>query len=130
MKFEESRDPVDWLKIGDEEIERSRNLLNLGDMKGAAFNIQQAIEKYLKGYLISQGWKLRRIHSLDALLNEAVVYEASLEEFRIPCQMITHYYLIERYPLVVDWELTEAEMKKSLAVAESLIEKIRSLVER
>ena len=121
---------MDWFKIGDEEIRRSQALLNLGDMKGAAFNIQQAIEKYLKAYLLSQGWELRRIHNLEALLNEAVVYEASLEEFRTPCQMITHYYLIERYPLAVDWELTEVEIKRSLAIGERLIEKIRSLMAR
>lgn len=129
MKFEESRHHADWFKIGDEEIRRSQVLLNLDDMKGAAFNMQQAIEKYLKSYLLSQGWELKRIHNLEALLNEAVIHEASLEKFREPCQMITHYYLIERYPLVVDWELTKAEMERSLAIAEQLIDKLRSLIE-
>ncbi len=129
MKSEESRHYADWFKIGDEEIRRSQALLSLDDMKGAAFNLQQAIEKYLKGYLLYQGWELRRIHNLESLLNAAVTYEASLEEFRESCQMITHYYLINRYPLMVDWELTKAEMERFLAIAEQLFDKLRSLIE-
>ena len=129
MKFEESRCPGDWFRIGDKELKRARNLLSLEDMEGAGFNIQQAIEKYLKGYLLSQGWELRRIHNLDTLLSEATVHDPSFEDFRAPCQTITHYYLIERYPLAVSWELTTEEIGKSLAIAERIIRKIKELVE-
>lgn len=52
MRREESRYPQDWFRIGDKELKRARNLLNLGDLEGAGFNIQQAVEKYLKGYLL------------------------------------------------------------------------------
>ena len=68
MKFEESRCPRDWLSIGDRELKRARNLLSSEDMEGAGFNIQQAIEKYLRGCLLSHGWELRRIYNLDVLL--------------------------------------------------------------
>ena len=129
MRFEESHYPRDWFRIGDRELMRSQNLLSLGDMDGAGFNIQQAIEKYLKGYLLSQGWELRRIHNLETLLNEAIIHEPSLEEFRSPCQVITHYYLTERYPLIVSWELTKEEIEESLTIAKRMIEKIRGLVD-
>lgn len=127
MRHQESRNPEDWFRIGDKELKRAYNLLTLKDMEGAGFNIQQALEKYLKGYLLSHGWELKRIHSLDALLNEAIVYDSSFEEFRTPCQTITHYYLIERYPLVVDWKLTEEEMREFLSIAGQMIEKIKEL---
>lgn len=70
MKCEESRYPQDWFRVGDKELMRAQNLLNLEDLEGAGFNIQQAVEKYLKGYLLSQEWQLRRIHDLEVLLNE------------------------------------------------------------
>lgn len=70
MKREESRYPQDWFRVGDKELMRAQNLLNLEDLEGAGFNIQQAVEKYLKGYLLSQEWQLRRIHDLEVLLNE------------------------------------------------------------
>lgn len=58
MQREESQYSKDWFKIGDKEFERAGNLLDLGDRGGAGFNIQQAVEKYLKGFLLSKGWKL------------------------------------------------------------------------
>ncbi len=93
MRYKESRYFKDWFRIGGNELKRAQNLLDLKDLGGAGFNIQQAIKKYLKGYMLSQGWELRRIHNLDTLLNEAIIYEPSLEEFRLPCQKITEYYV-------------------------------------
>ena len=48
MRREESLYPKDWFRIGQKEIRRAENLLNLSDLEGAGFNIQQAVEKYLK----------------------------------------------------------------------------------
>ena len=129
MKHEESSYPKDWMKIGEKELKRARNLLGLGDPEGAGFNLQQALEKYFKAYLLSRGWKLRRIHDLETLLNEAVVYDASFEEYRAACQKITQYYLEERYPLAVSSELTGKEINESLAITERLMEKIRNTVQ-
>jgi HEPN domain-containing protein len=129
MRREESRYPQDWFRIGERELKRAQNLLSLEDMEGAGFNIQQAIEKYLKGYLLSQGWELRRIHDLEVLLNEAIIYDPSFEEFRASCQIITHYYVAERYPFTVSSELTEEEIEESLAIAQRMSEKIKGLVE-
>ena len=128
MRPEESQYPEDWFRIGDKELERAKNLLNLSDLEGTGFNIQQAVEKYLKGYLLSKGWKLKKIHDLEPLLNEAIPHEPSFEEFRATCLKITEYYVEERYPLTVVSELTEEEMKESLNTAETLIDKIRALI--
>jgi HEPN domain-containing protein len=119
---------LDWFRIGDKELLRARNLLNLEDAEGACFNIQQAVEKYLKGYLISQGWKLRRIHDLETLLNEALTYDVSFESFRPACQKITQYYVEDRYPFTATSELTEKEAQESFTIAEALIKKIQTLI--
>jgi len=129
MRREESCYPKDWFRIGDKELERAKNLLNLGDLEGAGFNIQQAIEKYLKGYLLSRGWELRRIHDLEILLNEAIVYDSSFEKFRSACQKMIDYYVEERYPLMVTSQLTEDEVRESLTIAEKIIVMIRGLVQ-
>lgn len=129
MRREESLYPKDWFKIGDKDLERAKNLLNLGDLEGAGFNIQQAVEKYLKGYLLSKGWKLRRIHDLEVLLNEATVFDHPLEEFKATCQKITDYYVEERYPFMVTSELSKDEIRESLTAAENIIAKIKGLAE-
>lgn len=128
MRREESRYPKDWFRIGDKELKRAEYLLNGGDLEGAGFNIQQAVEKYLKGYLLSKGWELRRIHELETLLNEAVIYDHSFEEFRTACQKMTDYYIEERYPFVTTSKLTEDEIRESLTIAENIIAKIKELV--
>lgn len=57
------------------------------------------MEKFLKAFLLSNGWRLRRIHDLEALLDDTVEHDQDLERFRAVCQRVTGYYLIERYPL-------------------------------
>ena len=109
---------------------RAYNLLHLGDLEGAGINIQQATEKYLKGYLLAQGWELRRIHDLETLLNEAMAYDSSFEEFRGACQKINQYYLEERYPFIIHSDLNESEINESLNSAEKIMRKIREAVER
>jgi HEPN domain-containing protein len=127
MQHNESLYPKDWFRIGDKEIKRAEILLNANDLEGAGFNIQQAVEKYLKGFLLSKGWSLRRIHELDSLLNNAVAYEPPLEEFREACLKITEYYLEERYPSAISSKLSKREITESLKVATKMIEKIRSI---
>ncbi len=48
MQREESRYPKDWFRIGDSKLKRAQYLLDGGDLEGAGFNIQQAVEKYLR----------------------------------------------------------------------------------
>jgi HEPN domain-containing protein len=128
MQREESRYFQDWFRIGRKELKRAQNLFNLGDLEGSGFNIQQAVEKYLKGYLLSKGWELKRVHNLETLLNEVIMYDSSFEEFRAACQKITQYYVEERYPFTVSSELIQDEIKESLAIAERMIKKIRRLI--
>ena len=128
MRHEESSYPQDWFRVGNKELNRARYLLNGGDLDGAGFNIQQAVEKYLKGYLLSKGWELRRIHNLETLINEAIVYDPSFEEFRAACQKMTQYYVEDRYPFIIISELTEDEIRESLNIAENIITKIKGLV--
>ncbi|MCK5558975.1 MAG: HEPN domain-containing protein, partial [Thermoplasmata archaeon] len=44
----------------------------------ALFHIHQAVEKYLKGYLIHNGWRLKKIHDLELLITEAVNFDTEL----------------------------------------------------
>ena len=96
----ESLYPEDWFNKAEKDFERTRARLNEGDLEDAAFHLQQAIEKYLKAYLLSRGWKLKKIHDLEFLLDEATKYYQKLEDFRPLCQEVTGYYLLERYPFL------------------------------
>jgi HEPN domain-containing protein len=94
----------------------------------AGFCLQQAVEKYLKALLISHGWKLQRTHNLEVLLDAATAYAPDLEDFRAVCQVITLYYMAERYPSSRMAGLTQEEIQRSLNTVQGLIDRVRELV--
>ncbi len=98
MPSKESLYYADWFKKADEDLQRVQARLAEGDIEDGAFHLQQAVEKMLKGFLLRQGWGLKKIHDLEVLLDDAMKYETSLAEFRELTQQVTGYYLIERYP--------------------------------
>jgi len=123
---EESRYADDWFRIGEKDLVRVQRALEDGDPELAGFCLQQAVEKFLKGFLLSKGWKLRRIHDLKALLDDAAVYDPSLEEFRPACQRISRYYMLERYPLMIGGGPTLEEVRDALEAVRGLIERVKA----
>ena len=128
MPRKESLYPNDWLKIAEKDLTRVESLIKINDPEAAGYYLQQAVEKFLKAFLLSNGWKLDRIHDLEALLNAALKYDPSLEIYRDACQKITGFYMVERYPLIMDTGLTIMDVRKSIADIKSLIEKLRNAV--
>jgi len=130
MPRKESLYPADWRRIAEKDLERVERLLDEADPELAGFCLQQAMEKFLKAFLLSQGWPLERIHNLDALLDKAVTYDATLDGFQEVCQKITAFYFVERYPFVVESGITEEDVRTSLEQVKELIEKLREKVGR
>jgi len=118
------RYPREWLTKATEDLARVPRRLDEGDVDDAAFHLQQALEKYLKGFLLSQGWALKKIHDLEALLDDAVTYHRQLEDFRPLVQQVTGYYLIERYP-TIEAGPTNAEVRSAYQQAQRLVKRLR-----
>ena len=126
MPAEESRYPADWLRLAEKDLKRVARALRDDDPELAGFCLQQAVEKFLKAFLLANGWKLKRIHDLGRLLDEARTYDPDLSRFRNLCQRITDYYVVERYPLIPDAGPSIEEVQRSLEAARDLVEKIRN----
>ena len=120
----ESLYPADWIEKARRDLRRVKVLLADDDTEGAGFHLQQGLEKYLKGYLLSRGWKLERIHDLVKLLNYAKDYDSSFEQFRALCEKVTDYYVLDRYPLFGRMLPTKEELEVALAKAQQLASKI------
>jgi HEPN domain-containing protein len=73
MPLRESLYPADWLRIAEKDLQRVEHLLNINDPGAAGFYLQQSVEKFLKAFLLSHGWKLQRTHDLQVLLLGAEV---------------------------------------------------------
>ncbi|MBC7227145.1 MAG: HEPN domain-containing protein [Thermoflexales bacterium] len=129
MRENESTLPRDWFAQGDLDLQAAEILLTLGGpLPIVAFHLQQAVEKYLKGFLLSTGWTLRRIHDLELLLQDAIDRDEDFAPFLPFCQRATEYYLETRYPLGIQSPLEEDALKQDLDTARELIALIRRKV--
>lgn len=119
---QDSPSPEEWKRVARKDWGRvSRNLRD-GDAEAAGFFLQQALEKYLKAFLIKNGWKLKKIHTLHTLLKDAVLYNPNLESFRTLCQKVSGYYLLDRYPLFATSGLTPEDIKNDLEKAKEFVQ--------
>jgi HEPN domain-containing protein len=72
----------EWMRIARKDWRRAERNLKGRDPEAAGFFLQQSLEKYLKAFLLKHNWKLRKIHELDALLDEASKLQPELETYR------------------------------------------------
>ena len=127
MSGMDSRTPTDWYAKAEEDLQAARAL---SDDKVrlygvAAFHIQQALEKYMKGFLLAKGWQLQRIHDLTKLLHDLTTYEPAFAQYNALCIRATEFYFESRYPLFPITVATEEEVKQLLSDADKLIADIQ-----
>ncbi len=121
----------EWFVRGDHDIETADLLFNeRGHMDSIAYHIQQAIEKYLKGYLVLHGKRPPRIHELDTILNHIIAFDDSLADFLDICEKVSLYYIEARYPPGPPAEYDREEIKSDLDNAWELIKRITAKVKR
>lgn len=125
MQPKESIYPHDWLSIAEKDFNRIQTMLNADDAEAAGFYLQQAVEKFLKAFLLSKNWRLQRIHDLEPLLNAALPFDPSFEAYRETVQLITGFYFVERYPLVLETGITEEDVQNALERVRPMVEAIR-----
>ncbi len=117
----------EWFERGLHDIETAQLLYDQrGYTDTIAYHIQQALEKYLKGYLVLHAKKPPKIHELDTLLNRIAVFDDSFVSFLDLCEKASRYYIEERYPPGPPVEYEYEEIKEDLDRAWELIKKIRA----
>lgn len=117
---------LEWYEKGEHDLEAVKILIEKGgpsDVAGVL--LQQAVEKYLKGYLVSKGWRLRKIHDLKVLLDEAIKHDASFSQYYDISDILTQYYLEEKYPFGKTIEVPLGDIEEAFGVVCRLIEKIK-----
>jgi HEPN domain-containing protein len=92
-----------------------------GDADGAGLFLQQALEKFIKAYLLSRGWKLKKVHTLQSLLDEAAAHDGALMPFRDLCECVSSFYFAERYPTLGGDGLEMEDVKPLLREARAFV---------
>ncbi|HHT9154981.1 MAG TPA: HEPN domain-containing protein [Candidatus Tripitaka sp. YC43] len=117
---------AEWFERGRHDIEMAQLLYDeRGYTDTIAFLIQQAVEKYLKGFLVLKSIPPRKTHNLDFLLKGVIEFDKDFGEFIDLCRKATKYYIEERYPPSPTPQYSYEEIEADLAKAWELIRKIR-----
>ncbi|MEK7448899.1 MAG: HEPN domain-containing protein [Planctomycetota bacterium] len=122
-----SKDVIkEWFGRGNTDIEEAEFLLgNERSLETVSFLIQQAVEKYLKGFLIYHGWELEKTRDLVKLLKETIKIDNSFEQYSSLAREVKNFYFESRYPIGYDLEYTNEGMAVSLKAAKKLIALIK-----
>jgi len=98
MRTDENN-PEDWLRSARVRLGSADDLYPLeGASESVVELLQEATERFWKAYLISKGWRLRRIHDLGALMAEAIAFDARFEEFSDFADELTDHFWAMHYP--------------------------------
>ena len=82
MPLGEALSPPAWRVSAERYLGRGPSGLRDGDSELAGVCLQQAVDKVLKAFLLARGWKLRRIHDLETLLDAATAFAPEMDVTR------------------------------------------------
>lgn len=99
------------------------------DNEIVCFHCQQAVEKYLKGYLIYQTGRLNDGHSLIKLCKIASKYEASFKNHLKDMAFLNDFYIETRYPAEEPLSVSRDETLECFKIVDLIINKIDKMVE-
>ena len=89
----------EWTQKAEDDLRNAEVLLKEGGTTDAiCFHSQQAVEKYLKAFLVFHNLPVRKIHSLVALAKQSAQKEQGLLNFMREYKTLEAYYIESRYP--------------------------------
>ena len=120
----------EWIERGKHDLEVAKILLAEEEYFDVVlFHVHQAVEKYLKGFLIDNGWDLKKIHDLELLVTEAMNFDAIFQKYLDLGRKLTAFYFEERYPPGPITSCSKEEIKEILVEAEEIINKLKGEIE-
>lgn len=118
----------EWFEIANKDLNGAKILYEYGADYGLVlFHLQQAVEKYLKGYLIFKTGMLQGRHSLIKLCKKACEFDNEFRKYIKDAAFLNEYYIETRYPaedpLIADKEDVEDGMKFTIEIIDIINKK-------
>ena len=93
------KDPADWFAFAAERLRAADVLWTHDGLTAAGIELlQEAVERFLKGFLIAKGWNLVKTHDLARLLKEAKKLDARFSRFESLTVDLTEDFFAQHYP--------------------------------
>ena len=91
--------PAHWFAFAEERLRATDVLSRHEGMSATSVEIlQEAVERFLKGYLIAKGWKLKRVHDLKVLVRDAADFDPDFALFLDFAERLTAEFFEQHYP--------------------------------
>jgi len=128
MKQNNSTIAKEWFRIGDEELNFAKaSFEELNSFyPQICFQCQQAVEKYLKGFLAEHQKPFPKIHDLVNLTKLCSQINQDFNKFIDEANILSQYYLIVRYPLEYP-VANKINAQQCLEIATKIIKFVQSL---
>jgi HEPN domain-containing protein len=113
---------VEWLRLARMDIATSRHMFDTyypKPLEVICFHAQQAAEKMLKCYLISQCIEVPKTHDLQVLCDMCIERHERFNEIYDAAVLLTRYAVIPRYPAEI--EIIETDAVDALLHAETVM---------
>jgi len=124
--MKDSKEYKDWIKKGDEDFEVAKLLFKESDfMDTVGYHLHQAIEKYLKGFLLFSNTDYPLIHNLVLLLQQCSEFDKEILDYSEECERLNTYFIKAKYPSDPPTSYLKEEMRKSIEMAGFLMKYIR-----
>ena len=119
-----------WLNYAQDDLSWTEANIKEQVWYGACFTAQQAAEKALKAFLISQEENIKKIHDLRALLEECIRIDQSFEQLRENCAILNAYYAPSRYPDIAEFiDFTQEKAKEAYLLAKKIVDFVQHKLE-
>lgn len=104
----------EWLKFAQENFAVAGHELERNDVAchTICFLCQGSAEKYLKAYLISKGWELKKSHDIVELLEYCSDYDEGFNQHIEAGHVLNDYIIEGRYPGDISFEAIGIEQAK------------------
>jgi len=90
----------EWIEKAEEDYGfASASIESMSYFAQVCFHFQQAAEKYLKAFIVSNKLEFRAVHNLLELLEICKQKELGIEELREACRFLNPFYIDTRYPV-------------------------------
>jgi Uncharacterized conserved protein related to C-terminal domain of eukaryotic chaperone, SACSIN len=119
----------EWFIMGDKDLKGAKILYEYdGDWGLVCFHLQQAVEKYIKGFLVYKTGMLQSGHNLFKLCKVASTCDKEFNRFLKDCAFLNSYYIETRYPAEEALVAAKEDVEESLKISENIIEYVKKKV--
>ena len=114
-----------WIDKAEKDLLSVKHELSFPDAvtETACFHCQQAVEKYLKAYLVFLGISFTKTHEIGELVTKCEDKDSEISVLKEEADELTDYAVVVRYP--DDWFVPDLEEAKG---AFEIANKIREFV--